>query len=182
MRIMNIVVAHNLKVLVLSGSMGSGKTTVLGEASDLLGAAEILHAAIDLDTLASGHLPAAASDDLLIRNLAAVCNNYAAAGITRLLLSEVLDTAAKREQLRQTIPGAEIVVCRLRATLDTMQQRIRLREPGMLQEQFVARIAELEASLDAGRVEDFSVQNDGQSITMVAREVLVRAGWFSKQE
>ena len=179
---MNIEVAHNLKVLVISGSMGSGKTTVLGESSDLLGAAEILHAAIDLDTLALGHLPAAASDDLLIRNLAAVWNNYAAAGITRLLLSEVLDTAAKRERLRQTIPGAEIVVCRLRATFITMQQRIRLREPGMLQEQFVARIAELEASLDAGRVEDFSVQNDGRSVTVVAREVLVRAGWLSKQE
>ena len=179
---MNIVVAHNLKVLVISGSMGSGKTTVLGEASDLLAAAEILHAAIDLDSLALGHLPAAASHDLLIRNLAAVWNNYAAAGITRLLLSEVLDTAAKRERLRQTIPGAEIVVCRLRATFDTMQQRIRLREPGMLQEQFVARIGELEASLDAGRVEDFSVQNDGRSVTEVAREILVRAGWLSKQE
>ena len=74
--------------------MGSGKTTVLGEASDLLGAVEILHAAIDLDSLALGHRPAAASHDLLIRNLAAVWNNYAAAGISRLLLSEVLDTAA----------------------------------------------------------------------------------------
>ena len=179
---MNIEVAHNLKVLVISGSMGSGKTTVLGEASDLLRAAEILHAAINLDCLALGHLPAAAADDLLIRNLAAVWNNYAAAGITRLLLSEVLDTAAKRERLRQTIPGAEIVVCRLRATFNTMQQRIRLREPGMLQEEFVARIAELEASLDAGRVKDFSVQNDGRSVTEVAREVLVRAGWLSKQE
>jgi hypothetical protein len=59
-----------------------------------------------------------------------------------------------------------------------MQQRIRLREPGMLQEQFVARVAELEASLDAGCVEDFSVENDGRSVTAVAREVLVRAGWL----
>jgi len=179
---MNTVVAHTVKVLVISGSMGSGKTTVLGEASDLLGAAEIFHAAIDLDSLALGHLPAAASHDLLIRNLAAVWNNYAAAGITQLLLSEVLDTAAKRERLRQTVPRAEIVVGRLRATFDTMQHRIRLREPGMLQEQFVARIAELETSLDAGRVEDFNVQNDGRSVTVVAREVLVRAGWLSKQE
>ncbi|HTE90354.1 MAG TPA: hypothetical protein VK639_15445 [Terriglobales bacterium] len=179
---MNTVVAHTVKVSVIFGSMGSGKTTVLGEASDLLGAAEILHAAIDLDSLALGHLPAAASHDLLIRNLAAVWNNYAAAGITRLLLSEVLDIPAKRERLRQTIPRAEIVVCRLRATFDTMQHRIRLREPGMLQEQFVARIAELETSLDAGRVEDFNVQNDGRSVTVVACEVLVRAGWLSKQE
>ncbi len=48
----------------------------------------------------------------------------------------------------------------------------------MLQEQFVARVAELEASLDAGHVEDFSVENDSRAVTEVAREVLVRAGWL----
>ena len=66
----------------------------------------------------------------------------------------------------------------IRARLETMQQRIRLREPGMLQEQFVARVAELEASLDAAGVEDFSVENDGRSVTAVAREILARAGWL----
>jgi cytidylate kinase len=167
-----------VKVLVISGSMGAGKTTVLGEASDILNVSGIPHAAIDLDALGLAHLPAAVSDDLMIRNLAAVWNNYAPAGITRLLLSEALDDIIKRERLRQAVPGADIIVCRLRAKLETMQQRIRLREPGMLQEQFVARVAELEASLDAGHVEDFSVENDGRSITEVAREVLVRAGWL----
>ena len=71
------------------------------------------------------------------------------------------------------------MVCRLRARLETMQRRVREREPGMLQEEFVARVAEeLEASLDAGGVEDFSVENDGRSVTAVAREVLRRAGWL----
>lgn len=168
----------DVKVLVISGSMGAGKTTVLGEASDILSAADIPHAAIDLDLLGLGHLPAGAPDDLTVRNLAVVWNNYAAAGVTRLLVSEALDTAAKRERLEKAIPRAEIVVCRLRATLDTMQQRVRLREPGILQEQFVARVAELEASLDAGRVEDFSVENEGRSVTDVAREILVRAAWL----
>jgi hypothetical protein len=76
------------------------------------------------------------------------------------------------------VPGAQIVVCRLRAKLETMQQRIRLREPGMLHQQFVARAAELEAALDAACVEDFSVENDGRSVTAGAREVLLRAGWL----
>ncbi len=59
-----------------------------------------------------------------------------------------------------------------------MRQRIRVREPGMLQQKFVTRVAELEASLDATGVEDFSVDNDSGSVTDVAREVLVRAGWL----
>ena len=169
---------HEIKVLVISGSMGSGKTTVLVEASDLLAAADIPHAAIDLDALGIGYLPAGTTDELQTRNLAAVWRNYAAAGVTRLLVSEALDTGAKRAQLQGVIHEATIVVCRLRARLSTMEQRVRARELGILQERFVAQVAELEAALDAGQAEDFSVVNDGRSITEVAREVLVRAGWL----
>ncbi len=172
------VMSTDVRVIVISGSMGSGKTTILAEASDILGAAGVVHAGIDMDFLSFGHLPAATADDLTSRNLAAIWNNYAAAGVTRLLLCEALDTAARRDRLREVVPGAEIVVCRLRARLETMQQRVRVREPGMLQEEFVARVAALEASLDAGGVEDFSVENDGRSVTAVAREVLRRAGWL----
>lgn len=59
-----------------------------------------------------------------------------------------------------------------------MQQRVLAREPGMLQHTFVARIAELNALLDAAHVEDFSLRNDDSSITDVARARLVRAGWL----
>ena len=155
-------------MLVISGSMGAGKTTVLGEASDLLAARGVVHAAIDLDALSLGHF----AGDLAAPNLAAVWSNYAAAGITRLLLAEA---DVDRERIREAVPGAEIVVCRLRASLDTMQQRVRLREPGMRQEEFVARVAELERTIGG---EDFSVGNDGRGITEVARDVLVRAGWL----
>jgi hypothetical protein len=166
------------QVIVISGSMGSGKTTVLAETSDVLASRGVVHAAIDLDGLSVGHWPAGTSADLMIRNLADVWRNYAAVGVTRLLLSEALDTAAGRDRLREALPGAQIEVCRLRATLDTMRRRVRLREPGMLQEQLIARVAELEAALDAAGVEDFSVQNDDRSVTDVAREMLARAGWL----
>jgi hypothetical protein len=48
----------------------------------------------------------------------------------------------------------------------------------MLQEQFVARVQPLEAALDAAGLEDFSVDNDGRSVTDVAREVLRLAKWM----
>jgi hypothetical protein len=170
---------HEIKVLVISGSMGSGKTTVLAEASDLLTAADVPHSAIDLDALGLGHLPAATADELEIRNLGAMWRNCAAAGATRLLIAEALDTGAKRARLQGVIREAIIVVCRLRARVSTMEQRVRARELGILQERLVARVAELEAALDAGQAEDFSVENDGRSITDVAREMLIRAGWLN---
>ena len=48
----------------------------------------------------------------------------------------------------------------------------------MLQEQFVARVAVLEALLDAAGLDDFAVENDDRSVTDVARAILGRAGWL----
>jgi hypothetical protein len=48
----------------------------------------------------------------------------------------------------------------------------------MHQARFVARVAELESALDRAAVDDFSVRNEGRSVTEVAREMLTAAGWL----
>jgi adenylylsulfate kinase len=170
--------ADRVKVLVITGSMGAGKTTVLGAASDVLSASNVTHAAVDLDTLGIYHLPSPAGRDLALQNLAAIWRNYAAAGIDRLLIAEAMESAADRDRLRSVIPGAEIMVCRLRAELETMQERVRVREPGMFQQRYVERVATLETLLDAAQLEDFSVETDGRHVNEVAREMLERAAWL----
>jgi hypothetical protein len=165
-------------MLVISGSMGSGKTTLLGEASDLLTARGAPHAAIDLDVLGLCHLPSGVQDDLTGLNLSAVWRNYAVAGVRHLLISEAIDSEEKLARLRRAVPGAQISVCRLRAGLSTMKERVRAREPGMLQARYVDRVAELEAALDAAGIEDFSVETDGRPATEAAIEMLTRAGWW----
>jgi hypothetical protein len=57
--------------------MGSGKTSVLGEASDLLVLRHITHAAIDLDTLGLAHIDSGETKPVMYRNLQCVCQNYA---------------------------------------------------------------------------------------------------------
>ena len=158
--------------------MGSGKTTVMAEASDLLTASGIVHAAIDLDALGVGYLPNDEWSDLTYRNLASVSVNYLAMGISRLLIAEAVENHGELDLIRNAIPRAEILVCRLKVRMATMQQRVRAREPGMLREQLVTRVANLEALLDAERVEDFEVDNDDVPVTEVARFVLLRAGWL----
>lgn len=167
-----------VRVLVISGAMGAGKTTALGEASDMLSAHGIAHAAVDLDCLGVAGISDAVAQTLMAKNLAAVWQNYAKAGITRILIAEALESMAQRKRIAASIPDAELIVCRLIAPLETMQARIRAREPGLLQQHFVARTAQLEATLDASRVEDFSVDNGGRSITDVAREILAGARWI----
>ena len=167
-----------IRVLVITGSMGAGKTTVMAEASDLLIAADIVHAAIDLDGLGIRHTRDDGGDHIEYRNLAAVWRNYADAGIMRLLIAEAVERREELELLRNAIPGSEVMVCRLTADMKTMQARVRMREPGALQATFVARVAELDALLDEARVEDFTLDNSNRSVTEVAREMLARARWL----
>jgi dephospho-CoA kinase len=167
-----------VQVIVLSGSMGSGKTTVLGEASDLLSASGVVHAVIDLDAVASAGLPEARAAELAYLNLASVWANFAKAGISRLLLAEAVESSHELAQIRSAIPEANFVVCRLIADATIAERRVRARDPGMLQEKFVARARELNDVLERARLEDFSIVNDNRSITDVARELLTCARWI----
>ena len=159
--------------------MGSGKTTLLSEASDLLTARRIAHGAIDVDALGICHLPRAASTDLAYRNLASIWQNYAAAGVSRLLVAEALESSGELNRIRDAVPGAELVVCRLTAPLETMRRRVLQREPGMLRDTFVARVGELEALIDKASLQDFTLANDDhRSITDVAVQMLRLATWI----
>ena len=166
--------------LIISGCMGAGKTTVLSEVSDLLAEARVPHAAIDLDWICQMY-PSQPhyGERLMSANLAAIWPSYVAAGAERLVVARVVETAADLPWYPRAVPGAELTVCRLEASVETMRERIRVREPGMIQAHAVARSAELAEILRRARVEDFTVDNDaGRSVTDVAREVLRRAGWL----
>jgi hypothetical protein len=158
--------------------MGSGKTTVMAEASDLLAARGVPHAAIDVDMLGMVFAAGVNATALTYRNLAAVWANFAAAGVSRLLLAQAIESRDDLERIRTTLGAGAMAVCRLTASVDTMRSRVRQREPGMLQSTFVARVVELNDRLDAAGVEDFSLENDGRSVTEVARELLARTGWL----
>jgi adenylylsulfate kinase-like enzyme len=166
-------------LLIITGSMGSGKTTVMGEASDILAARGIAHAAIDLDWLGIAHLgPEAADERVKYLNLHCVWENYRTLGLTRLLLARAMETREDVESCRAAVGDAKTVICRLTANMATMEQRVRMRDTGVGQQEYVQRVAVLNAVLDGARLEDFSVTNENRPVTDVAQEVLVRAGWL----
>ena len=125
-----------------------------------------------MDGLGAAGLTGDLCTELTYANLAAVWSNFARAGVTRLLLAEAVETADELARIRAAIPDSTVVVCRLTATVETMQRRLRTREPGMLQQTFLARARELDAILEQARLEDFCVANDNGSVTDVAAEVL----------
>jgi hypothetical protein len=167
-------------LLIITGTMGAGKTTVLAEASDILTLRQIAHAAIDLDALGLAHLPSNAGNDVVMyRNLQSVCMNYASRGVTRLLLARAMESRAELELCRGIVSAPNTFVCRLTAGIEAMQERIKMRETGVSRREYVARVAILNVILDRAGLEDFSVANENRSSTEVARELLVKAGWIS---
>ena len=168
-----------VQLLVITGSMGAGKSAVLAEASDLLSLRNIVHAAIDVDSLFLGHIPSTArNDDVMFANLRSVCNNYAGAGVPRFILARALETPAQLDLCREITSATNTVVCRLTASFDTMRCRVKVRESGVLQQEFVTRIAELNSILDRARLEDFTISNENRPLNEVAFEMLLQARWI----
>jgi tRNA uridine 5-carbamoylmethylation protein Kti12 len=167
-------------LLIITGTMGSGKTAVMAEVSDILSERNIVHASIDLDAFAVSHLPsAAANDDMMYRNLQSVTKNCADAGLKRFLLARAIEDRAQLNLIRSILPAAHTVVCRLTAGREEMKRRVAMRERGMLQRELVARVEELNLILDRAALEDFTVVNQDRSLTDVALEMLAKAGWIS---
>jgi hypothetical protein len=168
-------------LLIITGTMGAGKTSVLGEAADLLALRKIAHAAIDVDALGVGHLPSGDRNDaVMYDNLRSVCKNYAALGVQRFLLARAMEDRAQLERCLAIVPATNTVVCRLTASIAAMKQRVKMREIGVSQREYVARVEKLNVILDRARLEDFIVTNENRSLTDVALEMLIKAGWISK--
>ena len=169
-----------IPLLIVTGPVGVGKTTVAYEVAKLLAAVELPHACIDMDTLRSCY-PAPAGDRfnvaLGLRNLAAIWANCRAVGATHLIVADVIEAREELRGYREAVPGAAIVVIRLRATLSTLTGRVTQREVGSGQDWHLLRAAELAAQMDRDQIEDVVMDTDGRTVAAIAREVVERSGW-----
>lgn len=166
-------------MLIITGGMGAGKTSILGEASDILAQRQIVHAAIDLDALGLAFLPPGTGDGAMYSNLRSVSENYAALGVRRFLLARAIEDRAQLDACRNAVSPTDLVVCRIYASIAAMQQRLKQRETGLMHEEYLARVEILDAILDRAGLEDFTLTNERCSPTDVALEMLVKSGWLS---
>jgi adenylylsulfate kinase-like enzyme len=163
-----------VKALLVTGPVGVGKTTVAEAVGGRLTEAEVPHAVIDLDWLRYSW-PSPADDPfhlaLELRNLSAVARNYAEAGAQRLVLAGVVESRADRERYAEVL-GAKLTVCRLKADLSVIRQRLvsRHRDGEDLQ-WHLNRAAELEQIYASAWVEDFVVAA-GRPVAEVAQDVI----------
>lgn len=164
---------------MITGTMGSGKSSVLAEASDILRLHQVAHAAIDLDAFGLAYLPGITTDSAMYRNLQSVSGNYTELGVTRMLLARAIESSRDLDLCRSSTSATRTIIFRLNASLNTMEERVKTREPGVLRQDYIARVAALNSVLDRARLEDFTILTENRSVTDTAREMLLKAGWIS---
>ncbi|HVB20420.1 MAG TPA: AAA family ATPase [Ktedonobacteraceae bacterium] len=171
---------ESIPVMLITGPVGAGKTTVASIVSELLESVQIAHAFVDIDSLRWSY-PSPAHDrfrtELAMKNLAAIWPNFQAAGATHLVLADVLESREDLVQYSRAVPGADILVVRLRASLDTLLTRLRIREIGAGLDWHLQRAAVLSQQMDRDKVEDILVDTDEKSVAAIAHEILTRSNW-----
>ena len=173
---------ERVPLLLISGPVGVGKTSVGFEVSDLLCEQEVAHTFIDLDQLRYTY-PRPVGDrfggSLGMKNLRDVWRNAVEAGSRNLIISSVIETWADVEDIRQVVPGADVVVCQLRARVETLAVRVRQREKGKRLEWHLRRSAELAEILAGEAVPvDFEVWTDEIGVGAIAKKALHQA-WLN---
>lgn len=168
-------------LLLITGPIGVGKTAVASEVSEQLDTAGVAHALVDIDTLRWCY-PRPPDDRfhrrLAMANLAAIWPNFRAAGAQRLVIADTIESRAELASFAAAIPGAAIVVVRLRASSTALARRIAHREVGSGLARHLERAVELTAIFDQARLEDHVIETDDLSVVEVARVVLARVGWL----
>jgi adenylylsulfate kinase len=167
-------------MLVLTGPVGVGKTTVAQAISDLLSEHGLAHAVVDQDWLRAC-LPAPPHDTfhmaLGLKNLAAVWANYCAAGAERLIIADVVETERDRAQYQTAVPGADVTVVRLHATLPTLHARLARRDAGASLAWHQQRAAELILLMERNGIGDLIINTEGKTEGEVAWEIVHHLLW-----
>ena len=172
----------NVPVVIVTGTIGAGKSTVAGAMSELLHEADIRHALIEVDSLGEVY-PAHDPDDpygeaLAMQMLATLWPQYLAAGITRAIVTMTLENTDELVKLLHAMGSPAATVVRLDASGRTRAARIEAREFGSLRSAFLEKTDELGTRMAQLGIGDVIVDNDNRSPVDTARDVLRRIRWM----
>ena len=181
-------------VLLVCGPTAVGKSTVAWRIFEDVRRDGLTAAYVDLEQV--GFLRPAPADDpanhrVKARNAAALRSTYRAGGADCLIVSGSVESSAEIALYREAMPGAQLIVCRLRAGDRALYERVLRRSgdggPHLAGDQLrglaaddlgpvVEQALREGAVLDQAGIGDVVVDTDGVSVEEAADRVRARAG------
>ena len=170
---------HAFDCVFLNGTVGVGKSTVADAISALDG---VSHAVIDLDAIRR-LVPAPETDpfnlELERENLRSVVANYRRAGATRFVVAGVIERASDASRYRDALGAERLLVVRLVADPDVINQRLRQRhrDDAAGLQWHLSRAGELSRILDDDDSQDLLLDATSRTPADLACEIRRSAGW-----
>jgi hypothetical protein len=173
----------NIRVLVVCGASGTGKTVTALEIGHNLKKLGVHHALIDtdeLDRVWPQPEPIEALISISRRHLQAMWETYSGLGIRHLVLCGVMASIPQGESwIANAIPGATITFVRLKAERPTREDRLHGRELGSGFGHDMAASERATEFIDAHDSTDVRfVYTDGKTVAEVADEVMRAVAWL----
>jgi hypothetical protein len=172
----------DVPVLVITGAVGVGKTTVSYEVRLQLRDAGVSCVLID-DEFALFH-PRPDNDPTgrktSTRALASLWNVYREVGMERLLLASVLESSADLNRIREAVPGAQTQVFLLTAPVSTLAERIRAQQVPTALQWCLDRSKSLIERWEREPLARAHVIDADEPLPVeIAAEIVSRSGWLN---
>lgn len=165
---------QGIPAVVITGPVGSGKSTTMDAISEQLGRMSLQHAAIDMDYMRRVY-PHPEGDpfgaQLGYRNLAAIWPNLQETGVRCVLLAE---SRAQGAEYAIAMPGTDVTVIRLDVPLSIVLQRLEGRESEITIGWYRHRAQELQGIMERENVGDMIIDVADRTPEDLAREILER--------
>lgn len=165
------------RLILISGPVGVGKSSVAHEMSNQLAAAAVSHTFVDLDALT--HTYPRRDDDpygqiLALKNLQAIWDNAQSHNPEILIIARVIETEAGALKIADSVTASECTIIRLEAREETLLNRVRRREQGAGRAWHEARALELSQSLSETDFANLILSADDRSVVEIANEIIQR--------
>ncbi|RIJ56607.1 AAA family ATPase [Clavibacter phaseoli] len=168
--------------VILTGTVGAGKTTTMHALGALLAERGVPHALVDMDAVRLLH-PANPADpfqqELALRNLGDLSRNYRQAGARVVVVATVVERAGDLPRHVAALGSHEPLLVRLAVDADIVRARLdaRHRDDAAALAWHRARAPELAAIIDAADLGGVAIDTTSRTPAEVATLVAERIGW-----
>ena len=166
-------------ILLLTGTVGTGKTTIAIEIGEQLAEMNLPNAVIDLDWLGWANVgdDFHGYDQLIMQNLVSTWENYRAIGVEYLVMARALLQREPVDDLINIFPNTRIMIVRLTASKDTIEKRLSTRDSGKTLREHLAEMEVMERIMEELKLEHATMETDDITVEEIARRVVTITGW-----